>query len=431
MFYNGLNDYIMRATIITIGQEILIGQIIDSNAAFIGEKLTQAGIDVVKILSIPDHQTDICSALEYAGKASDVVIITGGLGPTSDDVTKPAICDYFNTRLVHHEPTLQHVIKLLAARGFAMNEKNRSQAMVPEKATVVSNRLGTAPGLWLEKDRIIYVFMPGVPFEMKTILTGEVIPELGRRYTLQSILQKNVLTQGIPESYVAERLAEFEKQLPKAFELAYLPSPGMVRLRLTIKGSSKKETEPLLQQQVGKMVKIVEPWVYGYDEETLPSALGKILKKVHKTLATAESCTGGGIASAITSVPGSSEYFLGTVVAYSNALKQQLLKVPEHIIQEYGAVSEQVVRAMAEGVLHLTGSDYAIAVTGIAGPDGGTPEKPVGTVWIAVGDKHTIIPCKFLFGEYRDRNVFRSVQTSLNMLRMFLSGIDIQAAFRV
>jgi nicotinamide-nucleotide amidase len=408
----------MEASVITIGDEILIGQVVDTNSAFIGQQLNSVGISVHRILSVKDQESTIISALQLCGQETGLVLVTGGLGPTSDDITKPAICKFFETSLVTNDQVLQHLERLLAGRGVGMNEKNRQQALVPALAQVVTNRSGTAPGLWLEKDGTVYVFMPGVPFEMKTILAEELIPRFKSRFSLPVILHRTILTQGIAESHLSDKLIHFEAELPEMISLAYLPSPGLVRLRLTGKSWQKDELESLMEEQVRKLSTMLGKAVYGYDGDKMEEVVGKLLVSKGKQLATAESCTGGAIAAAITSVPGSSRYFRGGVVAYSNEMKIQILRVDPQLIEKYGAVSREVVSAMAEGILVVTGADYSIASSGIAGPEGGTPEKPVGTTWIAVSDGKQTEALRYNFGEDRGRTVIRAVHTALNQLRL-------------
>jgi nicotinamide-nucleotide amidase len=386
-------------------------------------------VDVVRIITVSDTVESIESALLEATEYADLVIATGGLGPTSDDVTKTALCKFFQTTLALHQPTLAHVQQLLAKRNMQMNELNASQAMIPASAKVIPNQYGTAPGLWFERNGKNYFFLPGVPFEMKAILLEFILPELRKQFSLPVILHRTLMTQGLPESYMAQRLTDFEKQLPPGFSLAYLPSYGGVRLRISASGENRKEIENLVNNQIEILLAAIRPFVYGYDEESLPEVLGKIFREKKLTLSVAESCTGGSVSACITSVAGSSEYYKGGIVAYSNEIKETELSVPENLITEYGAVSEQVVLAMARGILARFQTDLAIAVTGIAGPSGGSPDKPVGTVWIAVGDKKTLVSRMFHFGENRERNIFRTTQTALNMLRMFVQGIDIHSVF--
>ena len=413
----------MKAEIISIGDEILIGQVINTNAAWIGEALTGIGIQVSRNLTIADVGQDIKSALDECAGRAELVIITGGLGPTRDDITKKALAEYFGSKLVKNEEALKGIRELLGSRGVNMNPLNEEQAMVPDNCTLLPNRFGTASGMWFSKNGTEFISLPGVPYEMKAMITGSVLPRLRDEYTLDTIIHKTILVQGIPESHLADRLSEFEDQLPAKVKLAYLPSPGRVRLRLTAKGKDRQEISDLIDIATKKLIKrIPADNFYGYNDEQLEQVVGELLKKQGATLALAESCTGGNIARMITSVPGCSEYFLGSMVAYSNDIKENVLGVKPDTLMQFGAVSEDVVRQMAEGVLKLYGADYAVATSGIAGPDGGTPEKPVGTTWIAVTSKGKTISKLYHFGEHRGRNIQKASMTGLNMLRMLISG---------
>ncbi|MFH2095707.1 MAG: competence/damage-inducible protein A [Bacteroidota bacterium] len=408
----------MLAEIITIGDEILIGQVIDSNSAWIAQQLNAIGIKIYQITSVSDNRDHILKALEEAGKRVKLVIITGGLGPTKDDITKGVLCDFFETKLVFSEKTLEDIHVLLSARGiYDINENNRNQAMVPEKCRLLANREGTAPGMLFEKNEAVYISIPGVPFEMMSIMNNEILPLLREKYTGIAIVHRVVMTQGIFEAKLSQVLSEWETGLAeKGIKLAYLPQPGIIRLRLTIEGNDKKVLFDLLEKEIYKLQQIIPEYIYGYDEEMPWESVGKLLGNVAKTLSTAESCTGGTIAHLITSVPGCSAYYTGSVVAYSNEIKQNLLGVKEETLIKYGAVSKQVVKEMALGVRKLTGSDYAIAVSGIAGPDGGTQEKPVGTTWIAVISDSKIVAEKFQFGENRERNIRKASLAAMHML---------------
>ena len=413
----------MKAEIISIGDEILIGQVINSNAAWIGEALTGIGIEVGRNMAIADVGQEIKSALGESARRAELVIITGGLGPTRDDITKKALTEYFGGKLVRNEEAMKGIRELLGSRGVNMNPLNEEQAMLPDNCTLLPNRFGTAYGMWFSKDGTEFISLPGVPYEMKAMVTGSVLPRLRDEYSLDTIINKTLLVQGIPESHLAETLSEFEDQLPEKVKLAYLPSPGRVRLRLTGRGKDAQEISDLIEIESEKLRKrIPEGNFYGYNDDRLEQVVGEILKKRGAALALAESCTGGTIAQMITSVPGSSEYFLGSVVAYTNDIKEKVLGVKPDAIVQSGAVSESVVRQMAEGVLRLYGADYSIATSGIAGPGGGTPEKPVGTTWIAVASKEKTISRLYHFGEHRGRNIQKASMTGLNMLRMLISG---------
>lgn len=407
----------MKAEIITIGDELLIGQTIDTNSAWIGAELSLLGFDVQRKVSIHDRKEDILQALIDTQGKSDVVIITGGLGPTSDDITKTTLCEYFNTRLIPDAMVLSMVEQMMSRRGIPMNENNRRQADVPESCRILSNAAGTAPGMWFEKDGTNFISMPGVPSEMKYIMNQHVIPELKIRYSSQVIIHRNIMTYGAPEAVLAGLLEGFESSLPGPVRLAYLPSLGIIKLRLTGTGSNRDEVVNAIEEQVKNLYKTIPELIYGENEETMEMAVGRILRQKKLTLCTAESCTGGNIARMITSVPGSSDYYKGSVVAYDNRVKTTLLGVGSHIIEEEGAVSGPVVRAMAEGARKLLNTDYAVAISGIAGPAGGTTEKPVGTVWIAVSSSLATVAEKFVYGTDRNINIMRFSVAALNMLR--------------
>jgi len=407
----------MKAEIITIGDELLIGQTIDTNSAWMGAELSLAGFDIHKKITIRDNKSDILQALSDSSGKSDVVLITGGLGPTSDDITKQTLCEFFNTKLVLDEEVLDMIGKMMLRRNFPMNENNRRQAEVPESCMVLTNAAGTAPGMWFEKDDTIFISMPGVPVEMKYIMNRHVLPALKKRFTSQVIIHRNVMTYGAPEARLAEILAGFEAGLPGHIKLAYLPSSGIIKLRLTGSGHDQKSVSDSVEIQVNKLYTIIPDLIYGENEESLELVIGKLLREKKKTLCTSESCTGGNIAHLITCVPGSSDYFVGSVIAYSNSVKIQLLGIEERIIEKEGAVSEPVIRAMAEGAKRILKTDYCVATSGIAGPDGGTPEKPVGTIWIAVASESGTVAEKHIFGTDRIANITRFSLVALNMLR--------------
>ncbi len=407
----------MKAEIITIGDEILIGQIVDTNSAWIAEQLNLNGIEVYQITSVHDEKNQIIEALDKAAEKVDLVLITGGLGPTKDDITKNALCDYFQTELVFHQPTFDHIIDRFKLRNIDINKLNRDQALVPKNATVIFNKLGTAPGMWFEKNDTIFISVPGVPFEMEYLVEFEIIPRLVETGRTKAIVHKTVLTQGIPESMLAMKLEEWEDALPANIKLAYLPNPMSVRLRLSAIGTNKSALEKIVEEEIHKLQKIIPQYIYGYDNDTMAEVIGRLLKAQNKKLAVAESCTGGFISHQITSIPGSSEYYQGSVTSYSNETKHNLLGVKTETLEKFGAVSEEVVREMAEGAKSILNADYSVATTGIAGPSGGTDEKPVGTVWIAVAGPHKTIAKKFVFGNDRERNIIRSGQTALQLLR--------------
>lgn len=411
----------MKAEIITIGDEILIGQIVDTNSAWMGQQLNLLGIEVYQVTSVHDDRKHILKALAEAEQNSDLVLITGGLGPTKDDITKKTLCEYFNTTLVFHPEVLEHVRSLLSSRNVVINKLNQDQALLPENCTVLHNSAGTASGMWFERNNTIFVSMPGVPFEMEAIMTEEVFPRLKKLGITQSIVHKTVLTIGIPESMLAERLERWEDSLPEFVKLAYLPSPMMVKLRLSGYGTDEAAIKAEIDKQVKELLTIIPEAVYGFDNDNMGIALGRMLIAEGRTMATAESCTGGSIAQFITSNPGSSAYFKGGVVAYSNEIKSNLLGVPSELIKTVGAVSQEVVEAMALGAQKVLGVDYTVATTGIAGPDGGTDEKPVGTVWIAVTGPSGVSSKKYIFKHNRERNIIRTTHTALNMLRVLIN----------
>ncbi|MBS1638033.1 MAG: competence/damage-inducible protein A [Bacteroidetes bacterium] len=416
----------MNAELLTIGNEILIGQIVNTNAVWMAQQLNMAGISVVHMSSVADEKTAILKAFEDAGKRADLVLITGGLGPTKDDITKKLFSSFFDKPLVTDEEVLADVSAFFEKRGRPLTEINRRQAEVPEGCFVIRNKNGTAPGMWMEKDNTIYVSMPGVPFEMKAMVTEVVIPELQKRFTLPFIYHKTILTQGIGESMLAELISDWEDTLAdKQIGLAYLPSPGMVRLRLSSKGTDSQELRNRIDTEVERVKPLIQKYIYGYEaygeeQPLLEEIVGKLLRENKLKLALAESCTGGYISHLITGVAGSSDYFNGCIVPYHNEFKHQLLKVDPAIFTTEGAVSKSCVIAMAEEVKRVFQADASIAVSGIAGPGGGTDEKPVGTVWIAVSVKDQIFAKKFIFGEHRGRNIHMTAITAMNILRKMI-----------
>ncbi|MEI6049373.1 MAG: competence/damage-inducible protein A [Bacteroidota bacterium] len=407
----------MKAAIITIGDELLIGQTLDTNSAWMGAELSKSGFDVYRMTSIHDRREDIIYALNEATGKTDVVLITGGLGPTSDDITKQTLCEFFNTRLVIDNEVLSMIQEMMDRRNFPMNQNNRRQAEVPESCRVLKNATGTAPGMWFEKDGTIFISMPGVPYEMKHIMTEHVLPELNKRFTSQIIIHRNIMTYGIFEAKLAEMVTGFEAELPENIKLAYLPASGVIKLRLTGTGTEYESLSNQINDQVNKLYQIIPDFIYGENEESLEMVIGKLLKEKNKTVCTAESCTGGEIAHMLTSVPGSSSYYKGSVVAYANTAKTQLLGVKEKLIEDEGAVSEKVVQDMATGVRNLFKTEFAVATSGITGPDGGTETKPVGTVWIAVSSEKGIVSEKHIFGNDRITNIKRFSLAALSLLR--------------
>jgi len=407
----------MKAEIITIGDEILIGQIIDTNSAWIAEQFNLSGIEIYQITSVHDEKEHILEALKNAEEKVDLVILTGGLGPTKDDITKHVLCEYFNTKMVFHEPTFEHIKQRFKNRNIDLNRLNRDQALVPESCSVLPNKVGTAPGMWFEKNDTLFVSVPGVPFEMKYLVENELLPRLQNNGKTKAIFHKTVQTQGLPESMLAQRIEKWENSLPKNMKLAYLPNPMSVRLRLSTMGSDLNELKRQVQDEIERLKQLIPDHIFGFDNETLAEVIGRMLLEKGQTLAVAESCTGGYISHLITSISGSSGWYKGGVTAYSNEIKQHLLGVSAELLENHGAVSEQVVRKMAEGVRRKMNSDFSVATSGIAGPTGGTEEKPVGTVWIAVATPDKTVAEKFVFGDNRERNIIRSSQTALQLLR--------------
>lgn len=410
----------MIASIISIGDELLIGQTVNTNASFIASELNFAGIPVKSVYTIADNREDILLTLKQASQQAGLIMITGGLGPTKDDITKNALCEYFHSKLVLHQPSLQNIQELFYRRGTKVTGVNRDQALIPHNCKAIKNAMGTAPGMWFQKDKKHFISMPGVPFEMKAMMTDEIIPALIKLHISTPIVHKTLLVTGIGESALAERISEWENNLPSGIKLAYLPEPGIVKLRLSCYDAKDSKTKSIIDTQVKKIKKIIPDLIFGVENDTLQSVTGKLLLKKHATLSTAESCTGGLIAHMITSVSGSSKYYKGSVVAYDNAVKTEILCIDPKLIRKYGAVSEEVVRAMALGVQKLLKTDYALSTSGIAGPDGGTREKPVGTVWIALATPEKVIAEKLMLGNHRERNIRRASLAALNLLRKHL-----------
>jgi nicotinamide-nucleotide amidase len=411
----------MKATVITIGDEILIGQIVDTNSAWIGQKFSELGVKLLEIISCGDDANQIVDALNRAKSSSQIVLMTGGLGPTKDDITKKTLVDYFNTELVLNEEVWEKMKQIFEKRGLKVLEMNRSQAMIPKDCVMLPNTRGTAQGMWFERDGVVFISMPGVPHEMKHLMETQVIPKLKSRFAFPKIVHATVMTAGAGESVIANLLTEFEEQLPANIKLAYLPDMGAVRLRLTAAGEgSAIEAEVSAQKE--KMKIILGNYVFKDGEGKLEATLGEMLLERKATVSCAESCTGGYISHLFTSIPGSSAYFEGSVISYSYAVKESLLGVKKETLDAFGAVSEQTVNEMLAGILSDTGTTYGIAISGIAGPDGGTADKPVGTVWIAVGSKDKIIAKRFQFFSSRSENIRVFANAALNMLRLFIIG---------
>ena len=408
----------MQAEIITIGDELLIGMTVDTNSAWMATELTGIGFKVYQITSISDNKEHILKAIDESLSRSELVLVTGGLGPTSDDITKQTLAGYFKSSLVTNNQVLDNISGFLQNRGLEMNENNRRQALVPEKCTVLPNSAGTAPGMLFEKEGHILVSMPGVPYELKHIMEEQVIPYVKNHFKREAISYRLVMTYGTFEAKLAEILEEFENELPTDIKLAYLPTAGIIKLRLTAAAPTETIALERINLQIAKLEKIIPQFIYGYDGISLEERIGQLLKEMGVTVSVAESCTGGNISRMITSVPGSSEYFTGSIVAYDNSVKISELGVNEKTIEKYGAVSEQVAAMMADGVRQRFGTGYGIATTGVAGPGGGTIDKPVGTVWIAVSSEAGITAKKFNTGQQRETNIRRSSLAALNMLRL-------------
>ncbi|MBQ9201774.1 MAG: competence/damage-inducible protein A [Bacteroidales bacterium] len=410
----------MNIRIINIGDELLIGQVINSNAAVMSEMLLKNGFFVDRTVVTGDKAADIYQEIESALRQVDAVIVTGGLGPTKDDITKKVICDYFHTTLRLDQPTYDFVSRLLASRGMAMTETNKTQAMVPQGADILPNPLGTAPGLWLEEQGKVLISLPGVPYEMKGLMQEEVIPRLQRRFMPgEHYLCRVVQTIGIGESFLSDLLEPWELSLPPHISLAYLPDGGIIRLRLTGSGPDEARLAREVDAEVERLCALAGDYVFARKDQTMTEVVADLLKERQQTLATAESCTGGFIAHQITSMPGCSAYYKGSVVSYANEAKQQILHVSADDLASMGAVSHEVVEQMAQHARELFQTDYAVATSGIAGPDGGSPEKPVGTVWMAVASARGVSSrlCHFGPAGGRMRVVGRATNTVMEMLR--------------
>ena len=408
----------MKAEIITIGDEILIGQTVDTNSAWIGEELNKIGVEIKRITSIQDVPEEIVKATEEAFERVDLILMTGGLGPTLDDKTKKTLTDHFNDELVMNEEVLETIESYFISRGLPILEVNRNQAMLPSKAQVVRNYKGSASGMWFEKNGSVLFSMPGVPGEMRHILENEGLAKIKSHFTTLPIYHRTLLTTGAGESYMSEKIKDWELELETiGVSLAYLPSPGLVRIRLTARGKDGEAIKQKVDKKAGELKERLSEYVFGEDKESLEGLVGDLLRAKGKTLATAESCTGGFIAHLLTSVPGSSAYYEGSFITYSYDLKSAMLGVDKNVILEKGAVSEDVVLQMAKGVKDGMNVDYAIAVSGIAGPDGGTEDKPVGTVWMALATPDGIEARVFQFGSNRMSNIRTTALTALNWLR--------------
>lgn len=418
-----MDNEIVNASIITIGDELMIGQVTDTNSPWISQQLNKEGIWVRRRVSVGDNYSEIWKTLDEESAASKLILITGGLGPTADDITKPLLCEYFGTTLVTDEGVLQHVKHLFEnvfRRPFT--DINKKQAEVPLGCTVIHNSRGTAPGMMFEKNGVTYISMPGVPHEMKGMMTDKVIPLIRQKIVSGFIFHRTLLTAGIGESALAEHISEWESSLPPHLKLAYLPNYGMVRLRITGTGADKDKLEAETLEQFIMLKQLAGEWLVTDEDITMTQLVSGILKERKKTLCTVESCTGGYISHLITSEPGSSLFFEGSVVSYSNQVKKDIIKVKDETLASAGAVSEETVREMVMGGLNELKTDYCIATSGIMGPDGGTASKPVGTVWVAVGNKEKILAQKFHFRFDRMRNIEITATQALNMLRKLLTS---------
>ncbi|MGJ8737396.1 competence/damage-inducible protein A [Zobellia laminariae] len=416
----------MLAEIITIGDEILIGQIVDTNSVFISKELNKIGVSVYQITSIQDDKEHILQALEDVKKRVQVVIITGGLGPTKDDITKHTLCEFFNDTLVEDASVLAHVEELFKKyiTSTPISDINKKQALVPSKATVLHNAFGTAPGMWIQEDGVAFVSLPGVPYEMKNLMTDKVIPKIISDFNRPFILHRTVVTYGLGESAIAEKIEDWENNLPAFIKLAYLPNLGKVRLRLSAKGSNKQELEESVEAELKKLYPLIGDIVYGTeDEETLEQVVAKLFTEKNLTLSTAESFTGGKIAEQLTALPGASAYFKGSVVSYATEAKINVLKVPRDVIVTYSVVSAEVAMEMAENVRHLFKTHYAIATTGNAGPTKGDSDAEIGTVFIAIATPSGVYAHEFNMGNHRERIVEKSVNKALELLQKEISKI--------
>ena len=409
----------MKAAIITIGDEIIIGQIVDTNSGFIAKSLDKIGIDIHEIISISDNKKHILETFAKLQNQVDLVLITGGLGPTKDDITKHTFCEYFEDQLVRNEEVEKHVIDLIEkAMNRPASQMNKDQALVPSKCTVLHNAVGTAPGMWMKKENTVYISLPGVPYEMKYIVENGIIPKIVKEYKRPFIIHKTILTYGQGESLVAERIEYWENNLPEFIKLAYLPSPGRVRLRLSARGIDKELLEQKINENVLLLTQLIGDIIVGYEEEeTIEVMLGRLLTSKNATLATAESCTGGKIAQVITSVPGASNYFKGSVVSYATETKISLLGISSELIKEYSVVSFEVAKEMALAVKRIMNTDYAIATTGNAGPSKGDGNSEIGTVFIAIATPNNLVVEEFNFGQPRVKVIDRAVNKAFEMLQ--------------
>ena len=401
---------------ISIGDELLIGQVINTNAAWLGEQLSAAGFRLDSTLTIGDSEQAILAAFESCMDA-DLVLVTGGLGPTADDITKPTVCKFFDTELEFCQAAYDNVVSIFKRRGFQMSDRNRGQAFLPKSCQYIPNTYGTAPCMWLEKNGVVFAFMPGVPYEMKGIFNDELLPRIRERFQAVPYEKRVIMTTGIGESFLADKIKDWEDSLPEFLSLAYLPQYGMVRLRLSGRHENANLLRATLDEEVEKLKQLVSEYIFALDDTPIERVVFDLLLKKGKTFASAESCTGGNIAHVITLIPGSSEVFKGTAVTYATPMKTKVLGVPAETIGQYGVVSQQVVEDMARGVRDLMEADYGVATTGVAGPSGGTDENPVGTVWIGVASANGIVSKRFNFGKDRENVINRAMIMAYEMLR--------------
>jgi len=408
------------AELLTIGDELLYGQIVDTNSQWMSVELDKIGVKVIRKTTVGDVEEEIFTAFAEAEKRADVILITGGLGPTSDDLTKPMLAEYFNCELVINEEALAEVTEFFKSRGRELTELNRQQAALPAACKKITNPVGTAPGMWFDKGDKVFMSMPGVPHEMKKMMTEHVLPRIAKKYQLPVIHHKLIRTIGIGESFLAEKIADFEKSLPDHIKLAYLPSLGEVKLRLTCFGDSLPQLQSEANALTEKLQEHIGQFIYGYGEEPIEVVIGKILREKQLTLSIAESCTGGYLSHLITSVPGSSEYFLGSMIPYAYEIKMRQLGVKPETLEKYGAVSEPTIIEMANIVRAKFNTDIGVATSGIAGPGGATPDKPVGTVWIAYSDRHHTVTKKLQLSKDRMINIRMASMAVLNLIRQSL-----------
>ena len=401
---------------ISIGDELLIGQVINTNAAWLGEHLSEAGFHLDSVLTIGDSERAILDAFDSCMDA-ELVLVTGGLGPTADDITKPTVCKFFDTELEFCQAAYDNMLSLFKRRGFQMSERNRSQAMLPKSCVYIPNTYGTAPCMWLEKKGVVFVFMPGVPFEMKGIFTDELLPRIKARFHSVPYEKRVIMTTGIGESFLADRIKEWEEALPGFLSLAYLPQYGMVRLRLSGRHEDADLLHVTLDDQVKKLTQLIPEYIFSMQDQPIERTVFDLLNSKGMTFASAESCTGGNIAHVITLIPGSSDVFKGTAVTYATPMKTKVLGVPAELIEKHGVVSQQVVESMAEGVRNLMEADFGVATTGVAGPSGGTEENPIGTVWIGLASPSGVVSKRFNFGKDRENVINRATIAAYEMLR--------------